>query len=101
MVDAGTNWAGNHRYRAEQLVRPSSPDELRDLVAGARRVRALGSRHSFSDLTHTEGVLVDLAGLPHDIAVDEDARTVSLGGGVRYGELALALETQGWASSWS
>ncbi len=97
MVDAGTNWAGNHRYRAERLARPSSRDELRDVVTGARRVRALGSRHSFSDLTDTEGVLVDLAGLPHDIAVDEDTRTVSLGGGVRYGDLAVALEAQGWA----
>ncbi len=97
MSDAGTNWAGNHRYRAERLVAPGSLDELREVVAGAHRVRALGSRHSFSDLTDTEGVLVDLAALPHEITLDADAGAVSLGGGVRYGDLALELESKGWA----
>ena len=60
-------------------------------------MRALGSRHSFSDLTDTTGTLVDLAGLPADLRLDPVARTVSVSGGVRYGELAAALEERGWA----
>ena len=53
----GTNWAGNHSYRAARLVRPASVDELRDVVAGSSAVRALGSRHSFTDLADTTGDL--------------------------------------------
>ena len=93
----GTNWAGNHAYRAARLVRPRSLDELREVVATSAAVRAIGSRHSFSDLTDTTGTLVDLAGLPAGIRVDAATATVSVSGGVRYGDLAVALEEQGWA----
>lgn len=93
----GTNWAGNHTYRAARLVRPRSDEELREVVARSTAVRAIGSRHSFSDLTDTTGTLLDLSGLPADIRVDEHAASVSVSGGVRYGELAAALQEQGWA----
>jgi alditol oxidase len=97
MPSLATNWAGNHTYRAASIAHPTSLDELSSLVAGSSRIRALGSRHSFSDLTDTEGVLVDLAGLAPDIRIDPGSATVSLGGGVRYGPLCRALEAQGWA----
>lgn len=93
----GTNWAGNHTYRAARLVRPRTLDELREVVASSSAVRAIGSRHSFSDLTDTVGTLLDLTGLPAGIRVDPTAATVSVSGGVRYGDLAVALEEQGWA----
>jgi len=50
-----TNWAGNHRYVAASLGRPRSVAELQGVVARAVRVRALGSRHSFTDIADTEG----------------------------------------------
>lgn len=97
----GTNWAGNHTYRAARLVRPESVEELCEVVASATAARALGSRHSFSDLTDTSGTLVDLTALPADVQVDADGSgggpTVSVGGGARYGELAVALQERGWA----
>ncbi|WP_370057327.1 FAD-binding protein [Leifsonia sp. EB41] len=91
------NWAGNHEYRAQRIARPTSVEELREVVAGATSVRALGSRHSFNDLADTDGVLVSTAGLPADIRIDAEARTVTVGGGVRYGDLARELQTAGWA----
>ena len=45
-----TNWAGNHTYRAARLHRPSSRQQVRELVVGASRLRVLGSRHSFNDI---------------------------------------------------
>jgi xylitol oxidase len=91
------NWAGNHEYRAREIVRPTSVEELRALVTGAGSVRALGSRHSFNDLADTDGLLISTAGLPADIRIDADSRTVTVGGGVRYGDLAQALQAAGWA----
>ncbi|MCI0157289.1 FAD-binding protein [Leifsonia shinshuensis] len=93
------NWAGNHEYRAHRIVQPKDFDELREIVTTAPKVRALGSRHSFNDLADTvaDGVLVSTAALPADTRIDADARTVTVGGGVRYGDLARELQSAGWA----
>ena len=91
------NWAGNHRYAASRIATPRSVDELRELIAGARSVRALGSRHSYNDLADTGDLLVSRAGLPGGVRIDAEARTATVGGGVRYGDLARELEAAGWA----
>ena len=91
-----TNWAGNYRYRASTLHRPSSVEHLQEVVANAPRVRVLGSRHSFTDLADS-AELVSLEGLPKDVAVDHEAGTVSFSAGLRYGELAEELEREGLA----
>ena len=52
------NWAGNLSYSARSLAEPESLDELRRLVARSRRLRALGTRHSFSPIADTDGDLV-------------------------------------------
>jgi xylitol oxidase len=90
------NWAGTHTYRAARIHRPSSVEELQELVAAAPRLRVLGSRHSFSDVADS-GELVSLERLPADVVVDRAAGTVSVGAGLRYGELARALEAEGLA----
>lgn len=54
-------------------------------------MRVLGSRHSFSDIADSE-VLVSLDGMPRDVVVDREARTVSCSGATRYGELVRELE---------
>jgi xylitol oxidase len=90
------NWAGNHRYRAERIHRPSTLEEVREIVAAATRVRALGSRHSFNDIADTTE-LVTLSALPADVVLDGAAATVSFGAGVTYGELAGALDAEGMA----
>ncbi|UUU25743.1 FAD-binding protein [Streptomyces sp. DSM 40750] len=94
-----TNWARNITYTAKELHRPRSVDALRTLVAGSERVRVLGSGHSFNEIAEPgpEGVLLSLTGLPPTIEVDTAARTVRVGGGVRYAELARAVHAQGLA----
>ncbi|GAA4708961.1 alditol oxidase [Pedococcus ginsenosidimutans] len=96
------NWAGNHVYRASSFARPRTVEELQELVAGAAKVRALGSRHSFTGLADTEGVLVCVADLepPEGAAaveVDTRARTATVPAGASYGLVAAELERQGWA----
>lgn len=91
------NWAGNITYRAQGVARPAGVEELQALVAGSERVRALGSRHSFTDLTDTDGILVALSDLPQELEVDEAAGTVTVGAGQDYGTVGAALETRGWA----
>ncbi len=91
------NWAGTHVYTAPRIVSASSVEEVRRAVAGDGPVHALGTRHSFTDLPDTTGTLIDLAGLSGGFVLDEDARTVEVAAGTRYGELALWLDGRGWA----
>ncbi|MEU6817975.1 FAD-binding protein [Streptomyces sp. NPDC046860] len=96
---AVTNWARNITYTAAGFHRPESPEALRALVAGSARVRVLGSGHSFNRIADPGpgGVLLSVAGLPEVIDVDTSARTVRVGGGVRYAELARTVHAHGLA----
>jgi xylitol oxidase len=91
------NWAGTHEYAAPRIIPVASEDDVRSAIAGGGRVHALGTRHSFTDLPDTTGVLLDLAGLTGGFALDEGAGTVTVAAGTRYGELALWLDERGWA----
>ncbi|MBX7265825.1 FAD-binding protein [Micromonospora sp. Llam7] len=91
------NWAGNVEYAARAYHRPSSVDELRGLVAGSDRIRAVGSGHSFNRLGDTTGDLVTLAGLPAAVRLDERRRTVDVPAALRYGDLATWLHQRGYA----
>lgn len=99
MSETITNWAGNITYSAKELHRPHSLDEVAALVADSARVRVLGSGHSFNEIAEPgpEGVLLSIAGLPPLIDVDTTARTVRVPGGVRYAELARAVDAHGLA----
>jgi xylitol oxidase len=92
-----TNWAGNVVFGAGDVQRPSSISELQAVVARGSRVRALGTGHSFSRIADTPGTLVATAGLPPVMDIDQDRATVTVGPGVRYGELARHLHAAGYA----
>ena len=91
-----SNWAGNYEYRAQRLHRPATLEQVQEIVAAARQVRVLGSRHSFNAIADSTE-LVSLDGLPPDIAIDHAAGTVGCAAGVRYSELAQALAVEGLA----
>ena len=92
-----TNWAGNLTYGAHTVHRPTTVDELRDVVRAATRVRAIGSRHSFNRIADTDDAQVSVADLPVVVDVDESARLVTVSAGLRYGELVEQLDAAGWA----
>ena len=81
-------WAGNLTYSARRLVEPESLDDLRRVVAGSSRVRALGTRHSFSAVADTTGDLVGVGRPARRIEVDPERRTATVSAGLRYGEVA-------------
>lgn len=91
-----TNWAGNYRYKAARLDAPASVAELRRIVKERDQVKALGSRHSFNNIADTAG---DQISLEHftGMSLDAKSRTVTVGAGINYGQLALYLEPRGYA----
>lgn len=92
-----TNWAGNVVFTAEQVHRPSSLAKLQELVARSHRVRVLGTGHSFNLIADTAGTLVSVAGLPKVAELDTANRSVTVSGGLRYGEIAEWLHGRGYA----
>lgn len=92
-----TNWAGNHTYRATQIVEPATVEEVQELVGRHDRVRALGSRHSFTDVADSDGVLLSTRALPDGVELDSERRCVEVSGGALYGAVAEQLHQQGWA----
>ena len=95
-----SNWAREQRCAPERIERPQSEDELCEVVAGAGRVKAVGSGHSFTDIACTDGVMVDLSRMNR--VLDADGELVRVQAGISIADCArqlaergLALENQG------
>lgn len=95
----GTNWAGNVTYQAAEVMHPESVEELASIVTSHAKVRVLGSRHSFSRLADTDGVLVSLDSLPvPPMALVADG-VVRVPAWARHGDLVADLDRLGVALS--
>ncbi|GAA3761548.1 xylitol oxidase [Spinactinospora alkalitolerans] len=97
MAAHATNWAGNVEFAARSLHSPASIAELREVVAGNDRVRALGTGHSFNRIADTTGALVTLDRMPAVAEVDADRASARVGAGVRLDALCAALRRHGLA----
>jgi alditol oxidase len=90
------NWAGNLVYSTDRIHVPGSVDEVRQVVKSCAKLRALGTRHSFSAIADSTANLISLKRLD-SIEIDEKSRTVAVGAGVTYGKLAPVIDARGFA----
>jgi xylitol oxidase len=90
------NWAGNIHYSTDHVHSPASLEEVQEVVRKCSKLRALGSRHSFNRIADSDQNQVSLDRL-NGIEIDEKARTVTVGAGVRYGQLAPVIDAKGFA----
>jgi xylitol oxidase len=91
-----TNWAGNYTYHTNTLFEPGSVAEVQQIVKEHSSIRPLGTRHSFNGLADSTHAQVSLKNFK-DITLDEKARTVTVGAGVRYGDVAPVIDAKGFA----
>ena len=91
-----TNWAGNLTYSTKDLYEPKSAEEVRQIVQHASKLRALGARHSFNTIADSTAAQISLEHLDQ-MTIDDKARTVTVGAGIRYGKLAPYLDQHGYA----
>src|SRR5688572_16683314 len=92
-----SNWARSFTYAASEVRLPASVGEVQEIIAGSSKVKALGTRHSFSSVADTEGVLVSSEKLNRIVSLDPSRMTVVVEAGVRYGELCRFLQAEGFA----
>jgi len=97
MIEPQSNWAGNYTYTAPQLHRPQTVEQLQELVIRHRKLKALGTRHSFNHIADSPEALISLEHLDRVLALDRERRTVTIGAGIRYGQLCRELHRHGYA----
>jgi xylitol oxidase len=90
------NWSGNYHYSTDKVFQPETLREVQEAVRSVAGVRALGTRHSFNGIADSTVAQISTLKL-RDVVVDAKARTATVGAGIRYGDLAVILDKQGWA----
>ena len=91
------NWAGNQVFSFASKVEATTTAELLAAMTGTAPVKALGTRHSFNTIADSSGTMIALAPSRSTIHLDHRARTVTVSGGSRYGDVGAVLDAQGWA----
>ncbi len=97
MTQPQTNWAGNHTYAAARWRQPVTLADVQAVVKRCRKLRVLGTRHSFNDIADTTEDLVSLAHFEGPVSVDRQRHTVTVPGNLRYGDLGRQLHREGLA----
>jgi xylitol oxidase len=93
------NWSGNVIFDPKLALNPSTVNDIKSAVKGAQHIRALGSAHSFNLIADSKDVLLSFEHFPRDIEIDSAKKQVRVAAGVRYGEVAIALNAAGLALS--
>jgi L-gulono-1,4-lactone dehydrogenase len=97
------NWAGNQRSRPQAVERPHDVEEVSLLVkralADGRRVKAVGSGHSFTSAAVTDGVQVDLGAIEGLVSADTSSGLVTVRAGTPLWRLNQLLAERGLAMS--
>lgn len=91
------NWAGNLMYQAKHWYEPRNVEEIQQIVKEATHVRVVGSRHSFNDIADSDDTILSLGNLNRVLDFNQEKQTVTIEGGLRYGELSSFLEERGFA----
>lgn len=91
------NWAGNLTYSTGNVFEPKSVEEVQDVISKCEKIRALGTRHCFNSIADSEANLLSTKNLNSIISLDAGNKTVTVGAGIRYGELCDHLHKNGFA----
>lgn len=97
MQEKHLNWAGNYTYSAAQWHVPASIEELQEIVASSRKLRVVGTRHSFNSIADSPDTMVSLERFNRVVELDREHGTVTVEAGIRYGDLARYLHAEGYA----
>ena len=93
------NWAGNQAMAPAAVEQPATTEQVADAVRRAarhgRRVKAVGSGHSFTGIALTDGVLLDLRRLSGLVAVDRESCRVEVQAGMPLHRLNAVLAEHG------
>ncbi|MGB3589016.1 MAG: FAD-binding protein [Tunicatimonas sp.] len=91
------NWAGNYTYQAKNLHEPRGVEEIPALVKKLKLQKPLGSRHCFNNIADSPLNQISTQYLNKVVEINEEAKTITVEAGVRYGDFAPELHQRGYA----
>lgn len=91
------NWAGNLEYSTNKIDYPKSVEEVQQLVKKYKKLKVLGTRHCFNTIADSRYNFISLRDMNKVVALDANAKKVTIEGGMRYGELCPWLDDKGFA----
>jgi alditol oxidase len=91
------NWAGNLEYGTERLSSANSVEQVQEFVAKRNKLKVLGTRHCFNTLANSADEFLSVRPMAKMTALDAAASTVTVEGGMSYGQLCPELDRKGFA----
>lgn len=89
-----SNWGGNLRFRPDQLLKPANSQEImsivKDAITTGKKIRTIGSGHSWTGLIATDQILVSLDNYKGILRTD-DPNSVIVKSGTKIKELGELL----------
>jgi len=81
------NWAGNLEYSTSKIDYPKSLEEVQQIVKKHSKLKVLGTRHCFNTIADSKYNFISLREMKKIVSLDANAKTVTVEGGIKYGEL--------------
>lgn len=97
MNEPQQNWARNFTYSTARWHSPKTVEQVQELVRRCRKLKALGTRHSFNGIADTAEDIISLEHFDRVVELNRERRTVTVEAGVRYGQLCRYLHEKGYA----
>ena len=94
---AWSNWSGIQQSTPDRIAVPATEADLAEALASARRVRPIGSGHSFTGLVPSEHLIVDASRFSGLISADTESGLAMIGAGTRIRQAARELDAAGLA----
>lgn len=91
------NWAGNLTYSTDKLQQATTIQQVQTLVKKYDKLKILGTRHCFNSIADSTHNLISLEAMDNVISLDLKAKTVTVDGRMKYGQLAPYLDKKGFA----
>lgn len=95
------NWSGHLHWNPSQIFRPKTEEEILRIVEQAitagKKIRLIGSGHSFTPLCETQDFLVSLDDFSGIIETDQHKQQVTAKAGTKLNKLNLLLDQHGLA----
>jgi xylitol oxidase len=91
------NWAGNIEYSTDRVQTSTSLAQVQDYVKTQPKLKVLGTRHCFNTIADSKDGFLSLKPMDEVISLDPAKRTVTVAGGITYGQLCPYLDGKGFA----
>lgn len=91
------NWAGNITYSTDKVFYPETTEAAQQIIKDHAKIKALGTKHCFNRIADSTNNLVSTSKMNKVISLDTENNTVTVEGGIKYGELAPYLDGKGFA----